>query len=147
MLGSLITLSIAALLLAVGGWMFRAARARRRWPTVRGSVTGHRIESETRGVGDDESVTFTPIVRYRYEVNAQAYTSEGPGLSRTGYGSSRRAEKVAARYPTGAAIDVHYNPAKPAEAFLESGSPMTWIILGMGIVTLAAAVLLALAGL
>jgi len=146
MFGTLITTLLAVVFLAIAAWMIRAAQARRGWPSVRGAVTGGRIRQKTSGVGDEESVTFVPVVEFQYEIGSKTYTASGPGLIETGYGSRSRAEKVLARYPAGAAVEVHYNPAKPAQAFLEFSSTLAWIMLGVGLAILAVAVVLGIYG-
>ncbi len=146
MFGTLITTLVAVVFLAIAGWMILAARARRGWPTVRGVVTGGGIRHKTSGIGEEESVTLVPVVEFRYEVGSETYAASGPGFIETGYGSRTRAEKVLAKYPVGAAVEVHYNPAKPGEAFLEYSSTLAWIMLGVGLAILAVAVGLGILG-
>jgi len=146
MFGTLITTTLAVVFLAIAAWMIRAARARRGWPSVRGAVTGGRIRQKTSGVGEEETVTFVPVVEFQYEIGSKTYAASGPGFGETGYGSVSRAEKVLARYPAGAAVEVHYNPAKPAEAFLEFSNTLAWIMLGVGLAILAVAVVLGIYG-
>jgi hypothetical protein len=143
MVGTLITSLIACVFLAIAAWAFRSVRARRLWPVAPGAVTGGAIRQRTSGVGDDESVTFVPVVEYRYQIGAVAYTGSGIGFGEIGYGSRGRAEKVLARYPVGSAIDVYYNPAKPAQTFLEAGGgAIAWSMLAVGVAILMVAVVL-----
>jgi hypothetical protein len=146
MVGTLTITLLAVVFLAIAAWTIRAARVRRGWPSVRGAITGGRIRRKTSGVGDEETVTFVPVVEFQYEIGSKTYTASGPGFIETGYGSPSRAEKVLARYPIGAAVEVHYNPAKPAEAFLESSNTPAWIMLGVGLAILAVAVVLGIYG-
>jgi hypothetical protein len=146
MVGTLITTLLAVVFLAIAAWTIRAAKARRGWPSVRGTVTGGSIRQKTSGVGDEETVTLVPVVEFQYEAGSKTYSATGPGLGEIGYGSRSRAEKVLARYPAGAAVEVHYNPAKPAQAFLESGNTLGWIMLGVGLAILAVAVVLGIYG-
>lgn len=146
MVGTLITTLLAVVFLAIAAWTIRAAKARRGWPSVRGAVTGGSIRQKTSGVGEEETVAFVPVVEFQYEIGSKTYAASGPGFIETGYGSRGRAEKVLARYPSGAAVEVHYNPAKPAEAFLESSNTLAWIMLGVGLAILAVAVVLGIYG-
>lgn len=146
MFGTLIATLVAVVFLAIAAWMIRAARARRGWPAIRGVVTGGGIRQRTSGVGEEESVIFVPVVEFQYEVGSKTYAASGPGFNETGYGSRSRAENVLARYPAGAAVEVHYNPAKPGEAFLESSNTLAWIMLGVGCALLAVAVVLGIYG-
>ena len=43
--------------------------------------------------------------------------------------SQSYAAGVAARYPKGAAVDVHYDPANPANAALENPTGTRWFLL------------------
>jgi hypothetical protein len=147
MVGSVATLLVALVFLAIAAWMFRSARMRSRWPTVGGAVTGGRIRQKASGVGDEESVTYVPIVEYQYQISSAVYSGAGIGFSETGYGSVKKAEKILARYAVGTPVEVHYNPAKPGEAFLESsGSIVAWIMLAVGVLILVIAVVLAVYG-
>jgi hypothetical protein len=47
------------------------------------------------------------------------------------------AEKVAAKYPVGGEVDVHYDPAAPATSALELSGGVTWIILAIAVVVFA----------
>ncbi len=87
------------------------------WPSTAGVVLAS--TTQVRRIG--RSRTVIPVVVYQYQVNGQTYQSH---LIRAGdqYGSIRvsgEAEAIAARYPTGAAVMVHYNPASPGQAVLE----------------------------
>jgi len=147
MVGTLATSLLAIVFLAIAAWVFRSSRARRMWPVVPGTVTSGSIRQETSGVGEDESVAFIPAVEYRFQIGAEAYTGSGIGFGSIGYGSRKQAEKALARYPLGSAVEVHYNPAKPAQTFLEAGgSAMAWIMLATGISILVVAVALGIYG-
>lgn len=45
--------------------------------------------------------------------------------------SQSYADGVAARYPKGAVIDVHYDPANPSNAALENPAGTRWFLLGI----------------
>jgi hypothetical protein len=68
-------------------------------------------------------------VEFQYEIGSKTHTASGPGFGETGRSSLSRAE-----------VEVRYNPAKPAEAFLEFGGTPAWIMLGVGLRILAVAV-------
>lgn len=147
MVGTLVTSVLAVVFLTIAGWAFRSAWAHRLWPAAPGTVTGGTIRQKTSGVGDDESVTFVPVVEYRYQIGAGVYAGSGIGFGETGYGSRGRAENVLAKYPVGSAVDVHYNPAKPAQTFLEAGGGViAWIMLAVGVSIAIAAVVLGING-
>lgn len=145
--GSVIVSVLALVFLGIAVWLWRTGQVRRRWPSVRGTVIAGRIRRDVSGDGDDETVTYVPMVEYRYEINSRSYTSSGIGFVEAACGSSGRAEKVLARYPAGAVVEVHYNPAKPGEAFLEFSNILAYLFAGVGGVILAVAVILAFLGL
>ena len=129
--------------LAIALWIFRSVRARKLWPSAPGMVTGGAIRQRTSGVGEEESVSFIPVVEYRFEIGAAAYTAAGIGFGETGYGSRAMAEKVLARYPAGSVVNVYYNPANPNQTFLEAGGGVIgWIMLAVGAALLAVSVVL-----
>jgi hypothetical protein len=143
MVGTLICAVIAVVFLGIALWVFRSVRARRTWPVTRGTITDTAIRQNVSVSDDEESVTFVPVVEYRYQVGTAAYASSGIGFGEVGYGAIGSAEKVLAQYPIGSAVDVHYNPAKPGETFLKpGGGVIAWIMLGVGATTAAVAVVL-----
>jgi hypothetical protein len=96
------------------------------WPKVEGyvlSATAVELERET---SDGMVSTFTPIVRYEYEVVDTRYTSARLNFlsdeHRT-FKDRRAAGQVVSKYPAGAAVDVFYNPANPKQAALDVPKP------------------------
>ena len=103
------------------GWALRAFRSRS-WPKAQGSIerakvvpTGARID---RGHGSFEA--HVASVAYRYMVGGQSYV--GSLVSYKGYiPNVDRVEKIVARYPDGAEVQVAYDPINPEVAVLEPG--------------------------
>lgn len=92
----------------------------RRWPTVEGEVISSEI-SQSRGLA--------PIVRYRFELNGQAYVdSTDMGLPAFGGRVNRieASEAVVHYYHPGRKVKVHYNPLNPRQSSLRVGP--TWDI-------------------
>ena len=147
MLASGIVAAVGLVFLGIGIWLVRKLQASRSWPTVDGTVTGARVVRKvTTGTEDEgESVSYVPVVEYRYELNGQTYTSARIAFAESGYGSFGRAEQNLAKYPAGGAVKVLYDPANPASAVLECRNPLAWVMLIVGIVILAVAVALAVA--
>ncbi len=75
------------------------------------------------------STSYAPTIEYRYRVNNVDYTSRQIKLGVTMSASQAYAEKVAARYPKGGAVDVHYDPANPSVAALENPTGFHWLLL------------------
>lgn len=86
------------------------------WPTTSGRV----VSSQVRKVEMGGGAALTPAVVYSYDVGGKTYRS---GAVRVGhppfYNTSRKAEAAAARYPAGADVTVHYDPAAPTIAALD----------------------------
>lgn len=94
------------------------------WSSALGTVLMSMLES--RRSSDDHGYVNYPVVHYSYQVGGQAYQSTkiapGPEVGGTG------AEKVVARYPSGAQVMVFYNPQNPSEAVLEKKAPAQWVL-------------------
>jgi hypothetical protein len=87
---------------------------------------------ESRPTGEDETTAEYPAVSYSYQVSGQAFqgTRIAPGPETSGSDARRRS----ARYVTGAAVTVFYNPQNPAESVLEQKAPaatMMWVMLAI----------------
>lgn len=145
MLVSGIVAAIGLVFLSLGIWLVRKLRASQRWPWVNGTVTDSRVlRKVSQGTGDDESesISYVPTVEYRYELSGRSYTGSRIAFAQTGYGSRGRAERNLAKYPVGGAVRVMYDPAKPDSAVLECRNPLAWVMLIVGIVLVAVAVVL-----
>jgi uncharacterized protein DUF3592 len=102
-------------------WALRAWRTSS-WPTCPGTIeranvvpTGTRID---RGHGSFS--VFVASLSYRYAVAGRPY--KGKLISYRGYiPNEERVEKIVARYPHGAQVNVAYDPRNPSIAVLEPG--------------------------
>lgn len=96
------------------------------WPTVMGRVLSATAVELERETADGLVSTFTPIIRYEYDVAGTRHTTARLNFlsdeQRTFRGSSA-AGKVVAGYPVGASVAVFYNPANPRQAALEVPKP------------------------
>jgi hypothetical protein len=103
-----------------------------RWPTAEGTIISAQVQTRrTRKRG----TVHRPFVKYQYQVDGESYTANtlSYGNWYTTIGRSSADEKVK-QYPAGSAVQVHYNPRKPAEAILESKSGVAWMLFAMGTV-------------
>ena len=94
-----------------------------RWPTAGGTV----LESEFIRVPGRGRVasSYKAHVSYRYEVGGRSYVSDRISFGRLAAGSGQSdAEVLLQQYPRGSAVRVHYDPARPEAAALETG--WTW---------------------
>lgn len=111
-------------LAAVGYFIYRrskmrdaAKQAAQDWSSTMGVVITSTVQVK-RGY---KSRSEIPVVVYQYQVDGKPYTGQ---VIKAGeqffsvriYGD---AQKTVARYPVGAQVMVHYNPANPQESALE----------------------------
>ena len=120
---SFVLLILNVVFLGIIYFMRRKMAAVSQWPSTMGTVMASSIEWRS---SSDSGSTAYPVVQYSYQVNGQAYQSSklapGPEMGGTG------AQKVVARYPSGAQVLVFYNPQNPSEAVLERKAPAQWLM-------------------
>ena len=111
--------------------MRRAMKRAMSWPFVTGKVEVSTTESYSDTLDRKTRRMYAPVVEYSYTVNAVTYRSKQINLGVVASGSQVYAEKVAARYPEGSDVEVHYDPANPANAALENPTGVSWLILAV----------------
>lgn len=121
----------AALLIFLG--MHAYSKAAQDWPFVAGKVVVSSIERSTDGDsgGGGTHRSYAPVIEYAYEVAGNTYRSRQVKLGFTSSGSESWAKRVAAKYPVGAPVEVHYDPGNPAIAALDNPTGMTWLAFGV----------------
>jgi hypothetical protein len=108
----------------------RAAAQAKRWPIASGLVEASSITSYQRRSRSSEDrevrleTLYRPNIVYGYDVGGVHY--RGDKVSYSGYGTSSAdvAKQVAARYPIGRALTVHYNPQNPSESAIDPSTPL-----------------------
>ena len=122
-----------ALVAALFIWGFQRAAARTRtWPTVAGQIASSGIhefhELEQNEHSSRWQTLYRPEVTYNYELAGIRYTGDKVNMGGTVSASTDAlARRVAAKYPVGAAVEVHYNPGNPAESVLEPRATVLWL--------------------
>jgi hypothetical protein len=128
---------LLVLLFFVGS--YRISRRAAGWPSVQGTVLSSTTERVEKRQDGRTSILYAPVVEYGYRVHEVDYVSRqiklGVGVS----GSQAYAEKIAARYPLGRQVDVHYEPANPSNAALENPTGMHWLLLVVALACFAIA--------
>ncbi len=110
------------------------------WPVVPGKVVLSETESYRTRVTRNTVTTFAPVVEYAFVVNGHEYRSRQIQLDGDGDSGSRaEAKAVAARYPEGSDVEVHYDPENPSNAALERPAGTAWYLLGIALVCFAVA--------
>jgi hypothetical protein len=110
--------------------LLTASRAKS-WPTVPGIVQSTEL-STTRGRRG--RTTYTPVVKYGYEVNGSSFVGDRVDYGDRGTSSMTDAMAVASRYREGQQLLVRYDPKDPQSAVLEVGTTMdNWLVFGFGL--------------
>jgi hypothetical protein len=120
-------------LLACGGYLaadewlaIGEARASVGWPTAKGTVvavgTARAAVSEGKEPGKRGGFFSSPLVYYRYTVNGKGYASPRLRIGRGALGAAPSLAELHARFPAGAQVSVHYDPAAPHIAVLDAGA-------------------------
>jgi Protein of unknown function (DUF3592) len=88
------------------------------WPTVNGQV----IVSDAAPAFIELFIwLWWPLIRFRYAVNGHLYEKNSWQFGRSNFGSMRRAESIAGRFPVGTKVHVHFDPLDPETAVFDCG--------------------------
>lgn len=93
------------------------------WPVTDGQIQTATIKEEMRHDAQGARVKiYIPEARYSYTVAGDRYegTVIRPGIEQFGYGYLAAAQAQIELYKSGAAVPVHYNPAEPSIAVLQT---------------------------
>jgi hypothetical protein len=137
---------LLCLLFTLAFWRYVGQAAR--WPTVPGKIIASSTEAfVARDLIDGrfrKRIHHKSSVQYEYEVNGRKYSGDrltiGLVISANFPGYARR---VAAKYPVGKEVDVHYDPSRPGESVLQPRSAwhllLPIIVVGVGVLVWAVA--------
>lgn len=101
------------------------------WPVVAGEVVESRVEERVALDSGPKRRIYVPIVEFRYEAGGNSYASRQVTIGLEMSGSRAIADRIVDRYPLGAKVEVHYDPANPSEAALENPTRASWVLLGI----------------
>lgn len=122
----------------VGGILIVAgAYASKSWPSVQGVVVSSQVVKH-QGKG----VSYSPTIRYRYQVGSGAFENGAIWLLDFG-ADEERAREIVARFPPGPSAPVFYDPSSPARSALIPGT--NWFMfatIGMGLVAFLVGVIM-----
>jgi hypothetical protein len=155
MSGSLIIAGIGILFAGLGLGMLLAARRQRTqamateaWPTVGGTITASRLDrqsrTQTRQGRRTTHTTYTPVVDYTFDVGGKLLRGSKIFPGSTMSFDLGTAQDIVNRYQAGAPVTVHYNPADPTQAVLETSSRSANILMILGGVFLGIGVVMLL---
>jgi len=122
----------------------RRAAASLQWPTASGQILSSMIHTITSTDNDGGTTTsYEPKVEYSYAVMGSPMN--GSRIAFGAMGSDyKSAQKILARYPVGAAVEVRYNPEKPTEAVLETSARGATLFTVLGIIFMVVGIVVAL---
>ena len=110
--------------IALWGWSFIARdRAIGRWPRAPATITASTYKAsdgtsrDAQGY-DVSSTSFVPDVAFQYTVDGKAFAGNRVTRAMTPTTDSASVKACIDRYPRGARVEVFYNPADPATAYL-----------------------------
>jgi hypothetical protein len=116
-------LLISVGMIAAGRGHVKLARRMRSFQTTRGRVVGREV-AVVPGAGHEgrwgRGGRYRPKVTYEYTVGGVSYTSDRTSHVLRGLRESLVEQQLAAIPDE---VDVHYDPASPGEAFLETHTP------------------------
>ena len=125
--------ALGALLIVGGHHMWRTGRETRSYTRTRGRVVRADVEEIPRP-SEEGGTRFRPVVRYAFEARGRAYESErvavgapeGPDAP-----DAADARRLVDRYPSGAEVDVWFDPRDPRRSVLEPGVPTSQIVVAV----------------
>jgi len=127
-----VLLLIGAIFLVVGLVAAKRAKAAQSWPVIPGTVLSSQVvEHESTDSEGSSSISYEPRVEYQYIVMGQSYTARRVAFGANSF-DYKKASEIAARYPVGAQVSVHYNPDKVSDATLETGAVSTKLFTKLG---------------
>jgi hypothetical protein len=129
-LGGLIFIGVAI------NQFMKAKKAEKTWLTIPGIVLNSAIKvNRSRNSKGQTTTNYEPQVSYQYQVKDQTYNGDRLGFGKASYGKGK-ADKKIALYPQGAQVTVHYDPADPSKAVLETKAMGGGLFLTLGIILL-----------
>lgn len=117
------------------------AKKAEEWPVAPGVILNSGL-SEHRSHDSDgsSSISYRPEVQYQYSIMGQKYTGNRIFFGNASYDYNTANRKIAP-YPQGTQVNVHYDPANPSNAVLETKASGNWILILIGIVFLVIGVM------
>jgi len=118
----------------------RYSKKAQSWPSVPGTIVKSAVGSYRETSNGRTTTMYRAEVEYVYQVHGRELHGAQIKLGMTVSGSQAAAGKVAAKYPVGGAVDVHYDPANPSTAALENPTGATSLIAAVAAACFAIAV-------
>jgi hypothetical protein len=141
-LTGLILGGVAVLLLVIGWFQGREARAAASWNSTQGEIMETIVEKYQYSSSEGGTSTgYRPRIIYGYRVNGKEYVGERLNFGTAVHSSIKGlADNKAKQFPTGSRVTVYYNPNDPNDATLERKTPATTLLYVIGAVMFLAAI-------
>jgi hypothetical protein len=137
-------LPLAAFFLAQERRARARARVSRIWPTVPGTVDSCDVQ-EREGRGGS---TYVLALAYSYRVGERDYRGDHAAFGPRSSLDEALIDRLAEQYKTGGQVTVHYDPADPSAAVLDTGDEMafgnSWKIFALVFFVVMATVIVAI---
>jgi hypothetical protein len=134
---------VAILLIVIGWFQARGARAAKSWSTTEGEVLESSVEQYQYSGSEGTETAYRPRIMYGYRVGGREYVGERLNFGSAVHSSIRGlAENKARKFATGTRVPVFYNPQDPGEATLERAAPASRLLYVIGGVMLVIAVVI-----
>jgi len=108
---------IGLIITGIGVDMFAKSLRAEHWPVTDGIIRSAAIKSHA---GNHGSTTYSAAVTYSYQVAGTTYTGDKVSIGQMS-AAADYAHGIVNHYPVGKKVAVHYAPANPADAVLETG--------------------------
>lgn len=91
----------------------------RSWPVVTGEITQSKKKAYSTSEGEE---AYALSIAYIYEVDLQTYKGDNIGIAKNLASLSLSdANEILQKFPVGKNVNIHFNPIKKEESFLEIG--------------------------
>lgn len=118
----------------------RISKEAANWPVTRGTVVVSSTEIIHQTTQGRDQIVYAPVVEFTYQVHGREFRSRQVTLGAKLAGTRSFAEQIAARYPQGSSVEVHYDPADPSTAVLRVTSSASWLLLALALFCFGVAV-------
>lgn len=117
--------AFGAVIIVAGLRTSRLGRESRSYTRTRGRIVLAKVEQLPR-TSEEGGPQFQPVVRYAFEAHGRTFESErisAGGAETIGSSDEGDARRLVERYPSGAEVDVFFDPRDPRRSVLVRGVP------------------------
>jgi uncharacterized protein DUF3592 len=140
--------ALGAVIAVAGLRTYRLGRESRSYTRTRGHVVRAEVEHEAR-TSEEGGSQFRPRIRYAFEAHGRTFESDRvsvSGAETPATTNEAEARRFVERYPSGAEVDVWFDPSDPRRSVLVRGAATAPLVAALAIgLALAGAGLFALA--